>query len=196
MAKFTKRAIMLSLLKLLKQKSVDKVTVKDICDECEINRNTFYYYYKDIYDLLEDVVSTDVLNNIIMEEIEKNLREAGSNGSFYEEYSRAAAILVEYKDVVIHVYNSRNRDIITNYLEKMTAEVVRSYIAAKSEGENISEKDLEFMSYFYGYAIIGSTYKWIESGMQADFEHFIARISESIDATLPVMISKAKANSN
>ena len=35
MAKFTKRAIMLSLLKLLKQKSVDKVTVKDICDECE-----------------------------------------------------------------------------------------------------------------------------------------------------------------
>lgn len=49
---------------------------------------------------------------------------------------------------------------------------------------------------FYGYAIIGSTYKWIESGMQADFEHFIARISESIDATLPVMISKAKANSN
>ena len=176
MAKFTKRAIMLSLLKLLKQKSVDKVTVKDICDECEINRNTFYYYFKDIY---------DVLNNIFMEEIEKNLREAGSNGSFYE-----------YKDVVIHVYNSRNRDIITNYLEKMTAEVVRSYIAAKSEGENISEKDLEFMSYFYGYAIIGSTYKWIESGMQADFEHFIARISESIDATLPVMISKAKANSN
>ena len=80
-----------------------------------------------------------------------------------DRYSRAAAILVEYKDVVIHVYNSRNRDIITNYLEKMTAEVVRSYIAAKSEGENISEKDLEFMSYFYGYAIIGSTYKWIES---------------------------------
>lgn len=46
MAKFTKRAIMLSLLKLLKQKSVDKVTVKDICDECEINRNTFYYYLR------------------------------------------------------------------------------------------------------------------------------------------------------
>ena len=96
-----------------------------------------------------------------------------------------------YKDVVIHVYNSKNRDIITNYLEKMTAEVVKSYIARKSEGQNISEKDLEFMSYFYGYAIIGSTYKWIESGMQADFEHFIGKIAESIDATLPVMISKA-----
>ena len=100
-------------------------------------------------------------------------------------------MLAQYKDVVIHVYNSKNRDIITNYLEKMTAEVLKSYIARKSEGQNISEKDLEFMSYFYGYAIIGSTYKWIESGMQADFEHFIGKIAESIDATLPVMISKA-----
>ena len=182
MAKFTKKAIMLSLLELLKTKSIDKVTVKDICDECEINRNTFYYYYKDIY---------DVLNSIFMQEIEENLRDVAKDGSFYEKYSEAASLLAQYKDVVIHVYNSKNRDIITNYLEKMTAEVLKSYIARKSEGQNISEKDLEFMSYFYGYAIIGSTYKWIESGMQADFEHFIGKIAESIDATLPVMISKA-----
>ena len=182
MAKFTKKAIMLSLLELLKTKSIDKVTVKDICDECEINRNTFYYYYKDIY---------DVLNSIFMQEIEENLRDVAKDGSFYEKYSKAASLLAQYKDVVIHVYNSKNRDIITNYLEKMTAEVLKSYIARKSEGQNISEKDLEFMSYFYGYAIIGSTYKWIESGMQADFEHFIGKIAESIDATLPVMISKA-----
>ena len=182
MAKFTKKAIMLSLLELLKTMSIDKVTVKDICDECEINRNTFYYYYKDIY---------DVLNSIFMQEIEENLRDVAKDDSFYEKYSKAASLLAQYKDVVIHVYNSKNRDIITNYLEKMTAEVVKSYIARKSEGQNISEKDLEFMSYFYGYAIIGSTYKWIESGMQADFEHFIGKIAESIDATLPVMISKA-----
>ena len=38
---------------------------------------------------------------------------------------------------------------------------------------------------------IGSTYKWIESGMKADFEYFICKIADSIDATLPVMISKA-----
>ena len=77
MAKFTKKAIMLSLLELLKTKSIDKVTVKDICDECEINRNTFYYYYKDIY---------DVLNSIFMQEIEKNLRDVAKDGSFYEKF--------------------------------------------------------------------------------------------------------------
>ena len=182
MAKFTRKAIMNSLLELLKTKSIDKVTVKDICDDCEINRNTFYYNYKDIY---------DVLNSIFMQAIEENLRDVAEGGSFYEEYIKAASLLVQYRDVVIHVYNSKNRDIVTNYLERLTAEIVRGYIARKSEGQNISDKDLEFISYFYSYAIIGSTYKWIESGMKADFKHFIGKIADSIDATLPVMISKA-----
>jgi AcrR family transcriptional regulator len=66
MAKFTKRAIMLSLLKLLKQKSVDKVTVKDICDECEINRNTFYYYFKSKEELIEPIMEY-IMNKSLME---------------------------------------------------------------------------------------------------------------------------------
>ena len=48
MSKFTRQAIMYSMLKLLQEKSIDKITVKDICEMCEINRNTFYYYYSDI----------------------------------------------------------------------------------------------------------------------------------------------------
>ena len=44
MAKFTKQAIMNCLLELLNTKQLDKITVKDICEICEINRNTFYYY--------------------------------------------------------------------------------------------------------------------------------------------------------
>lgn len=48
MAKFTQQAIMYSMFKLLQDKPLDKITVKDICEMCEINRNTFYYYYSDI----------------------------------------------------------------------------------------------------------------------------------------------------
>lgn len=181
MAKFTRKAIMLGLLELLKKKSIDKVTVKDICDVCEINRNTFYYYFKDIY---------DVLNSIFTEEIEKNLKEVRDYKSFYEEYSKAAAILVEYKDVVIHVYNSKNKEIITNYLEKVTADIVKEYIEAHLEDRKINEKDLMFISYFYSYAIIGTTYKWIENGMSSQYDSFIRKISDSIEITLPAMLGK------
>ena len=182
MAKLTKKAIMHSLLELLKTKSIDRITVKDICDDCEINRNTFYYYYKDIY---------DVINSILLQEIENNkLDVIHKDDSFYDKYRKAASIFAMNKDVVLHIYNSKNRDIITNYLEKVTAQIVKGYIAAKSEGKNVSDKNLEFMSHFYCYAIAGSTYKWLDSGMQADFEQFVKKIAVSIDATLPVMIDE------
>ena len=55
MSKFTKQAIIDTFIKMLEVKSLDKITVKELVKECGINRNTFYYYYKDIYDLLEDI---------------------------------------------------------------------------------------------------------------------------------------------
>ena len=55
MSQFTKKAIVETFLELLKEHSLDKITVKDIVEKCGINRNTFYYYYQDIYDLIDDV---------------------------------------------------------------------------------------------------------------------------------------------
>ena len=48
MSQFTKKAIVETFLELLKEHSLDKITVKDIVEKCGINRNTFYYYYQDI----------------------------------------------------------------------------------------------------------------------------------------------------
>ena len=53
MSQVTKRALAASLIKLLSQKPLDKVTVKDIIEDCGVNRQTFYYHFKDIYDLVE-----------------------------------------------------------------------------------------------------------------------------------------------
>ena len=55
MPSFTKRAIIESFLRLVGKKPLEKITVRDIVDDCGINRNTFYYYFQDIYAVLEDV---------------------------------------------------------------------------------------------------------------------------------------------
>ena len=54
MPSFTKKAIMDSFLGLMEKKPLDKITVRDIVDDCGINRNTFYYYFQDIYAVLEE----------------------------------------------------------------------------------------------------------------------------------------------
>lgn len=50
--RYTKMVIQQNFVTLLKQKPLNKITVKEICERAEINRATFYKYYADPYDLL------------------------------------------------------------------------------------------------------------------------------------------------
>ncbi|UJF16130.1 TetR/AcrR family transcriptional regulator [Jeotgalibaca sp. MA1X17-3] len=58
----TKREILSALTKLIEQKSIDEITVREITDLAGINRGTFYLHYVDKYDLMEKSV-----NNLIIE---------------------------------------------------------------------------------------------------------------------------------
>ena len=59
MSQITKRALEASLKHLLLSKPLDKITVTDICEDCGISRMTFYYHFRDIYDLVEWVCLED-----------------------------------------------------------------------------------------------------------------------------------------
>ena len=59
MSQMTKRALEASLKKLLLQKPLNKITISDIAEDCGISRMTFYYHFKDIYDLVEWVCVED-----------------------------------------------------------------------------------------------------------------------------------------
>ena len=62
MPSFTKRAIIESFLHLAGKKPLDKITVRDIVDDCGVNRNTFYYYFQDIYAVLEELCEGIIKN--------------------------------------------------------------------------------------------------------------------------------------
>ena len=59
MSQVTKRAIEQSLKNLLLKKPLTKITINDLAEDCGINRMTFYYHFKDIYDLVEWVCLED-----------------------------------------------------------------------------------------------------------------------------------------
>ena len=53
MSQLTQKAIVETTMRLVEQKTVKKITVRDIVEACGITRNTFYYYFHDIYEVLE-----------------------------------------------------------------------------------------------------------------------------------------------
>lgn len=179
MAKFTKQAIVSGFLQILRTKSFDKITVKDICELCEINRNTFYYYFKDIYDVLDALF--DIESQSVIEDVK-------DGASFYEEYARSAAIILNNREAVIHIYGSKNGSVMRKYLDNVTSAFVRRFVEEKAEGYSLSELDLNFITAFYSNAIVGSTIKWIENGMKKYDKDIIKRISDSFEATIYDMI--------
>ena len=184
MAKFTKQAIMKCLMDMLKTQSVEKITFKDICETCEINRNTFYYYFSDIYDVLDSVFAEET----------KTLLELEDNLTFYETYKKAAAIIIEYRKAVIHIYNSKNKQIVVRYLEKVSNILVRHFVENSVRDCNVTDGDIRYITSFYSYAIVGVTSKWIEEGMPPYNVDLIKRLSDSYDATIENMISICEKN--
>lgn len=51
--KYTLKMIRIAMFELLERKSIDSITVTDICREADINRGTFYKYYRDVRDLFD-----------------------------------------------------------------------------------------------------------------------------------------------
>ncbi len=53
--RYTQRVLKESLLSLLKEKPINKITVKEVCELAELNRATFYAHYSDCFSLLESI---------------------------------------------------------------------------------------------------------------------------------------------
>lgn len=179
MAKYTQKAIIESFMELLRKKSLDKITVKDIIESAGINRNTFYYYYKNIYDLLGEAFK---------EEAVKFKSEAISDNSFYEAYMRTVNFLLEHKATIIHVYNSKSKDVLYSYLEFATNYFISKFVEKRAKGTKISEAGKKYIVNFYSDAIIGATSRWIERKMTDYKEVLMKDISESFEATIDEMI--------
>ena len=56
MPPFAKREIKNSFIKLLTERPISQITVKDIVEDCGVNRNSFYYHFQDIPSLLEEII--------------------------------------------------------------------------------------------------------------------------------------------
>lgn len=75
--RYTKMVIKNSLIALLRTKPLQKVTVTEICAESDINRATFYKYYRDVFDLVESLEQTflDELSRDIQGDTPRDFRD-------------------------------------------------------------------------------------------------------------------------
>ena len=116
---FTRQIILHTLTELMNEKPLSKITVKDIVERCGVNRNTFYYHFRDIPDAVEAMVKEE-LNDILKDQ------------KVPESVSDCMEILVnavqKNKKAMIHLYRSIQRDVFADYLDHAAERVVEELI--------------------------------------------------------------------
>ena len=157
MAHTTKRTLSETLKKILQEKSLDKVTVVDIVEASAINRQTFYYHFKDIYDLVEWSC---------LEDAQKALKEKKTYDTWQEGLQQIFEAVLENKPFILNVYRSVKREQVENYLYSLTYQLIEGVVEEQSKNLMVTEEQKKFIADFYKYSFVGVMLDWIKRGMK------------------------------
>ncbi|SHF10221.1 TetR/AcrR family transcriptional regulator [Clostridium fallax] len=183
----TKRALEASLKNLLLKKPLDKITINDIAEDCQINRMTFYYHFKDIYDLVEWSC---------IEDARKALEGKKTYDTWQQGFLQIFEAMLENKPFIMNVYRSVSREQIEIYLYKLTYELLIGVIEEKSDGMTIHEEDKKFIADFYKYAFVGLMLDWIKKNMKEDPKVIIERLVLVMNGNITRALNSFHLDSN
>ena len=103
--------------KLLLEKPLNKITINDITEDCGVNRMTFYYHFKDIYDLVDWILAEDAA---------KAMEGRRGFGIWSEAYLDVLHQLQDNKTLVLNVYRSVGREQVEQYLYRLLDQIGRA----------------------------------------------------------------------
>lgn len=182
MEQFTKKAIRDSFLKLLAKSPIDSIKVVDITRDCGISRNTFYYHYRDIYDVMKELFET-TLEQIL----NKN------NFNWYKVFEDITSSVLLNKNVLRNVSSSKYYREFEMYLYKAVEKAFSEKIRITAKGKNISDENIRLLSVLYTHAIIGTYSEWVQNGMKTDLKKYIKKFgalaANNIESSLDILNS-------
>ena len=166
MSDITKRALEKSLKNMMLKKPVNKITINDIAEDCGVNRATFYYHFKDIYDLIEW-------------SCEEDSRKAADGNTTYDTWEQGFLNIfhtVEENKPLLNVYRHVSQEQIIQYLYRVVYGLIINVVEECAQGMDVREDDKQFIADFYKYAFVGMMLDWIRQDMKPSPEKMIFRV--------------------
>lgn len=182
MTNLTKRAITESFIRLIGEKPLDKITVKDIVEDCGITRNTFYYHYQDIYELLHEILE---------HETEPLMAEFCDEGAWEEIFVRAAHFLLENRRAAAHIFHSNRRQEVEVYVDRLSKLVMEGFVRHQAGTIPAQEEDVCLIAAFYRYAMAGILREWFNGGMKDEPEQMIRRAARLFEGNIETALHRS-----
>lgn len=181
MSQVTKRALEQSLKNLLLKKPLTKITVGDITENCGINRMTFYYHFKDIYDLVEWSC---------LEDAKRALEEKKTYDTWQQGFLQIFKAVQENKPFILNVYRCVHREQVEKYLQPLVDQLLLDVINEEAIGVIVRNEDKQFIAKVYSYMFIGLMLDWIKDDMREDPKQIVDNLSKVIKGSISTALSR------
>lgn len=178
MANFTQGLIYDTFLNMLDRMSFDKITVTSLIKECNISRNTFYYHYEDIYDLLDDVLIS-LIKKYDQETAKKDLKEV-LKSMLYD--------CRENGTKVYNIFNSISRDRLERYIFDETNSIISHRLMKIAKEKNVNLERAQAITDIVRYSIYGFFMEFLWNGMKDDIEESVDNLVAIYNELLEKML--------
>lgn len=156
-ARYTRMVLKQSLLDLMKDRPIGKITVKELCEKADVNRTTFYAHYTDIDELLHQI-EDDLLQKV---------RASLNNGLGMESVSAMMmdilSAIKDNGDLCATLFGEHgDKECLSNILKYAHDQTIGVW---RKQGSNASNEDLEKMFVFFSNGAMAIIQEWLLTGM-------------------------------
>lgn len=166
--RMTKKALAASLKKLMEDSALDKISIREITEDCGVNRKTFYYHFENIYDLVGWMFEEEAIESV-------------KKYNFLTDYEEVVRFSMNYVEENEHVVNSAlnalGRDELKKFFYNNFVGNMRSVVDELSEGMIIPQDYIDFLINFYAESFASLLIDWVRNQSQRDKEKYIEYIS-------------------
>lgn len=171
----TKEELSQSLKKLMLTNNLDKITVTQVTALAGLNRQTFYYHFRDIYDLVYWTLGNEEASIVGENYNAKSSKEIINNLYYY---------IISNEETICGIYYSLRQDVLERYLVERIEKYLFLLLKKHPEMVNVDKSIILEVCGFYKYAILGKVFEWIRTGLSRDFEKELDRMGFFIEKSM------------
>jgi probable dihydroxyacetone kinase regulator len=173
-----KATIIESFKELLSKKSIDKLTVKGICEHCGVNRQTFYNHFTDIM---------DVFKFIFYEELSIEIAQNRTFDTWGGGFLATMNYVEKNSKMILHVYNSSYWYEFNTYFTNLSTRLLENVVdeCVEKTKVKLNDKDHKFIINFYRHVFNGLIMDWISEGMEEEPEIILKKLLVMITGSIP-----------
>ena len=162
----TKKALAQALKELMQEEPFGKISVSEICQMCDMNRKSFYYHFRDKYDLVNWIFSSEFESMVRSKEY----------GDIWGVFDDLCVYLYENRDFYCRALKIKGQNSFSEFFREQCLPFF-----TKKLGEVLaSEETTEFQVNFYADAFICAIERWITKNDSMGLQEFSKNLRSCI----------------